>query len=159
MICANASRQIHYIDPSFPERYTCFMDLFPMEPILSQFPRIQAVYLFGSCADAADTKDSDIDISLLLPHEEAKAAGSLVMSPLRFELENRLGRKVDLVNLRLVSTVFQKEIIASENRVFCVDENAADTFEMLVLSLYGKLNEERSDILASFHATRRAYAV
>jgi hypothetical protein len=70
-----------------------------------------------------------------------------------------LRRTVDLVNIRLVSTVFQKEIIANGNRLYCADEDEADLFEMLVLSLYGKLNEERSEILADFARTERAYAV
>jgi hypothetical protein len=40
---------------------------------------------------------------------------------------------------------------------FCRDEYAADTFEMLVLSFYGKLNEERAEILQEFYATKRAF--
>jgi hypothetical protein len=32
-------------------------------------------------------------------------------------------------------------------------------FEALTLSLYQKLNDERRDILAAFHATGRAYDV
>ena len=131
----------------------------PVEIIRSYFPAAQAVYIFGSCVDETDTRESDVDIALLLPHTESKAAGSLALSDVRFDLEKRLGRSVDLVNLRIVSTVFQKEIVASGLRVYCPDEDEADTFEMLVLSKYAKLNEERADILASFYTTRRAYTV
>ena len=135
------------------------MTFIPVEIIRFYFPASQAVYIFGSCVDETDTGESDVDIALLLPHAEAKTAGSLALSDARFELEKRLGRSVDLVNLRNVSTVFQKEIIASGRRVYYSDEDEADTFEMLVLSKYAKLNEERADILASFYATRRAYQV
>jgi len=131
----------------------------PMEIMLEAYPDLKAVYLFGSCADGTETPASDVDIALLIPHAEAKAAGHLAMSPLRFSLEKHLHRSVDLVNLRLVSTVFQKEIIAGGTRVFCVDEDEADLFEALVLSLYGKLNEERAEILASLKETSRAYNV
>ena len=131
----------------------------PMKPIITAFPDVQAVYLFGSCTDGTETPKSDVDVALLLPHSEAKAAGHLAMSPLRFSLEKQLQRPVDLVNLRMVSTVFQKEIIINGTRMFCAEDDESDLFEALVLSLYGKLNEERADILVSLSETSRAYTV
>ncbi|MBN2875598.1 MAG: nucleotidyltransferase domain-containing protein [Spirochaetales bacterium] len=131
----------------------------PLEPILNTHPTVQAVYLYGSRAVGSNTPDSDADIALLLPPMEAKAAGSLSWSPLRDTLEKMLGLPVDLVNLRQVSTVFQKEIIASGIRLYCAGEDDVDQFEMLVLSLYGKLNEERAEILLSLGKTMRAYEV
>ncbi|MCZ7670644.1 MAG: hypothetical protein M5U34_27580 [Chloroflexi bacterium] len=47
----------------------------------------------------------------------------------------------------------------AERRIFCADEYAADEFEMLTLSYYQKLNEERREILAEFARTGRAYPV
>jgi uncharacterized protein len=130
-----------------------------MEMILNAFPSLTAAYLFGSCAAGEELPESDADIALLFPHAEAKAAGHLAMDPLRFSLEKQLHRRVDLVNLRLVSTVFQKEIIATSTRVFSTEGDEADLFEALVLSLYGKLNEERAEILAALKETSRAYRV
>jgi len=43
--------------------------------------------------------------------------------------------------------------------IFCNDENARLEFEMLTLSFYQKLNEERKEILEDFYKTRRAYPV
>ncbi len=63
------------------------------------------------------------------------------------------------MNARLVSTVFQKEIIGSGRLIYAADPYAVDEFEMLVMSYYQKLNEERKDILESFYRTGRAYAV
>ena len=77
----------------------------------------------------------------------------------RASLVKLLRRDVDLVNARQVSTVFQKEIVAHGRLIYCADQFAVDEFEMLVLSLYQALNEERSGILDSFDATGRAYAV
>jgi uncharacterized protein len=125
--------------------------------VISAFPLTQAIYLFSSYGTEAEQKDSDIDIALLLPHDTAKAAGPLAMSPLRFELEQRLRRDVDLINLRLVSTVLQKEVVAADRRIYCSDVYAADEFEMLPLSLYAKLNEERREIPERFCQTERAY--
>ena len=96
---------------------------------------------------------------MLLPADEAKRAGSLSMSGLRASLERLLGKDVDLINLRAVPTVSQKEIILAERRVFCADQYAADEFEMLVLSLYQKLNEERAEVMAEGLSSGRFYDV
>ena len=58
-----------------------------------------------------------------------------------------MNKDVDLINLRLAPTVLQKEIIMNGERLFQSTGTAADEFEMLVLSLYQKLNEERAGIL------------
>jgi hypothetical protein len=81
------------------------------------------------------------------------------LSDVRFELEALLKRDVDLINLRRVPTVLQKEIVAAGRRVYQADEYAADEFEMLVISYYQKLNDERREILEAFNRTGRAYTV
>jgi len=131
----------------------------PTDTILTLFPSTQAVYVFGSCGEKSENTESDVDIAILLPHDESKSAGSLAFSDLQFKLEKQLHRRVDLINIRTVSIVFRKEIIVYGERIFCSDEYEADLFETLVLSMYGKLNEERSDILASLKSTGRAYDV
>ena len=98
------------------------------------------------------------DIALLLLPGEAEQAGRLALSDLHLQLEMALGRDVDLLNARLVATVFQKAIIFGE-LIYCADRYAVDEFEMLTLSCYQKLNEERAEILAEFRRTGRAYAV
>lgn len=129
-----------------------------LDSILRHLPMTQAVYHFGSSAVGEEHCGSDVDLAVLLPHVQAKALGSLAQSDCHLELENTLHRPVDLINLRTVSTVLQKEII-SGNRIFCGDETAVDEFEMLVISGYQKLNEERAAILEDFFATGRAYNV
>ena len=125
---------------------------------LAYYPIVQGIYLFGSYGTTDERHDSDIDIALLLPPGEAEQIGSLVMSDLQLQMEIALGRDVDLLNARLVSTVFQKAIIFGE-LIYCADRYAVDEFEMLTLSYYQKLNEERAEILAEFRRTGRAYAV
>jgi uncharacterized protein len=116
--------------------------------VLEYYPDVQGIYLFGSYGTADEWPDSDVDIALLIQPLEAKKTGTLVMSELHTVLESLLRKDVDLVNLRLVSTVLQKEVVAADRRIFAGDEYAADEFEMLTLSLYQKLNEERVGIVA-----------
>lgn len=125
---------------------------------LAHYPATQGIYLFGSYGTADERPDSDVDIALLLPPDEAERAGSLALTELHIELGTVLGRDVDLLNARLVSTVFQMAIIYGD-LIYCADRYAVDEFEMLTLSYYQKLNEERADILAEFRRTGRAYAV
>lgn len=125
---------------------------------LVHYPSTQGIYLFGSYGTADEHPHSDIDIALLLPLSEAEQVGRLALSDLHLQLEMTLSRDVDLLDARLVSTVFQKAIIFGE-LIYCADRYAVDEFEMLTLSYYQKLNEERAEILAEFRRTGRAYAV
>jgi hypothetical protein len=54
---------------------------------------------------------------------------------------------VDVINLRRVSTVFKKEIVIADRRIYTGDRYGAEEFEMLTLSFYQKLNEERAGII------------
>lgn len=130
-----------------------------VDTVRRHYPDVQAVYLFGSHGTDRQWPESDIDIALLLPHEQAKSERNIVLSPCRFDLQRALHREVDLVNARRVSTVFQKEIIGGGRLIYCADRYALDEFEMLVISYYQKLNEERRHVLAAFNSTGRAYAV
>jgi uncharacterized protein len=125
--------------------------------VLGHYPDTQAIYLFGSYGTKNEWPDSDVDIALLLPPDQAKASRMLAMSPLCSELGSLLEKPVDLINLRQVSTVFQKEIITADRRIYTGDAYGADEFEMLVLSFYQKLGEERREILEEFWRTGRAY--
>ena len=126
--------------------------------VLEHHPKAQAIYLLGSHGTVYEREDSDVDIAILLPHQEAKEIGSLTLSDLRFDLEDFLEKKIDLINLRQVSTVFQKEIIMSECRIYCANQYATDEFEMLTISYYQKLNEERAETIEDIVETGRILA-
>jgi len=114
---------------------------------LNRYPDTQAIYLFGSFGTAEERENSDFDIALLFHPCAVYGIGSLALSELRFELEDELHKTVDCINLRLTSTVFQKEVVTSGRRIYQGDTFAVDEFEMLVISFYQKLNEERADII------------
>lgn len=126
--------------------------------MVAHYPAVQGIYLFGSHGSADPLPGSDVDIALLLPHAQAKAEKRLMISQCRFDLEAALKKRVDLLNARQVSTVFQKEIISGD-LILRADAYAVDEFEMLTLSYYQKLNEERAAIVEAFMRTARAYDV
>ncbi len=126
--------------------------------VLADYPDAQAIYLFGSRDTDEAWTGCDIEVALLLPHDEAWLAGQLTWSDLQARLAVALEREVDLLNARLVTTVLQKAIIFGE-RIYCADRNATDEFEAVTLSLYQKLNEERAAIVDAVVASGRAYAV
>ncbi|HHB90095.1 MAG TPA: nucleotidyltransferase domain-containing protein [Anaerolineae bacterium] len=123
--------------------------------VVQHYPDVQAIYLFGTYATSDERPDSDVDIALLLPPEQAREAGSLALSDLHLDLARALGREVDLINLRLAPTVLRKEVIMADRRIYCANAYAADEFEMLTISYYQKLNEERAEIIEDALATGR----
>lgn len=125
--------------------------------VLEHYPLAQAIYVFGTFGTADERPDSDVDIAVLLPPADARRQPQLMLTPCHLALTDALGKSVDLVNARCVSTVFQKEIVQSGRLLFSGDDNAIAEFEMLTLSLYEKLNEERKAILDSFAETGKAY--
>lgn len=127
--------------------------------VLEHYPGLQGIYLFGSFGTEDEWPDSDVDIALLLRPEEAKKERQLAMSGCSAALARLLHKEVDLLNARLVSTVFQKEIVMNGRLIYCGDRSAVDEFEMLTLSKYQKLNEERQDIVDAALSDGRFYAV
>src|SRR5690606_30144377 len=97
-------------------------------------------------------------MAVLLPPEVSNRAGHLGLSDLHMSLSHALGRDVDILNARLVSTVFQEEIIYGE-LIECADLYAVDEFGMLTLSYSQKLSEQWAESLTEFRRTGRAYAV
>lgn len=125
------------------------------ETVLIFYPDVQGIYLFGSYQTGDEWPDSDVDIALLLPPDVAKQQSNLAMSECCFTLAEALNKDVDLLNLRTVSTVFRKEVVTKGRLLFCADRFAVDEFEMLSLSYYQKLNEERGEIIATALADGR----
>ena len=130
-----------------------------IQTVLSYYPTVQGIYLFGSCMTEDEWPDSDVDIALLLPPIEAKQERYLAMSECALDLARNLGKEVDLLNARTVSTVFRKEIVSKGRLLYSTNRYAIDEFEMLTLSYYQKLNEERAGIIDSALADGRFYNI
>ena len=127
--------------------------------ILNYYPNAQGIYLFGSFMTEDEWPDSDVDVALLLSPMEAKQVRHLVISECASELSILLGKKVDLLNAHTISTVFQKEIVTKGRLLYCGDRNSVDEFEMLTISYYQKLNEERAGIIDAALTDGRFYNV
>lgn len=116
-------------------------------------PDLQAAYLFGSSAHGTMHRDSDIDIGVLT------ARG--VTPEERFELQEklaaRLGRDVDLVDMRRASTVMATQVVSSGTLLIDREPDARAEFEMLTYASYARLNEERRQILAAIAETGSVY--
>ncbi|MBP6218628.1 MAG: nucleotidyltransferase domain-containing protein [Oligoflexales bacterium] len=128
---------------NFPQDYGVVIEM-----LQRACPRLISIYAFGSYGTKDQNKESDIDVAFLT-HEELSSLE-------RFELQEKIAsiysRDLDLIDIRLVSTVFQFQIISQERRIFCSDEIQACEFEAAVLSDYLRLQEERKDILLDFVA-------
>lgn len=125
--------------------------------ITKHYPATQAIYLFGSHANGEAWPSSDLDLAILLPHAESRRECWPAMSECATELAMMVHTEVDLVNLRAVGTILQKEIIHHSQRIFATDAMAADLFEIQVVKNYQKLKEERADILAEGLNSGRFY--
>ena len=123
--------------------------------VTSFYPDIQAVYLFGSYGTEYERPDSDVDIALLFDVHQAGIIKDLLFSECSMTLAADLKKDVDLMNLRRVNTVLQHEIVQGGRVILIQDEYAKDLFEMLVLSAYQKLNEERAEILQEIQRSGR----
>lgn len=130
-----------------------------IDTILGYYPDTQAIYLFGSYGTEYERPDSDIDLGLLLPALHAKNEGSLTLKDCWHALTSLLNRSVDLVNLRMVNTVFQFQILQTGHLIFENDTYAIHEFEMLTLSYYQKLHEERAGILAEIISSKMVIAL
>ncbi len=123
--------------------------------ILAFYPNIEAIYLFGTYQTEDEWPESDVDIALLFPPGPAKLIRDLPFGDCCIVLTDVLKKDIDLVNLRIVHTVLQHEIIQTGRIIYMKDEYTIDLFEMIVMSLYQKLNEERAGILKEIYQSGR----
>ena len=57
---------------------------------------MQAIYLFGSHGTTDEWPDSDVDIAVLLPPQEARQQPSLMLTNCHLALVDALGKEVDI---------------------------------------------------------------
>ena len=111
-------------------------------------PEALGVWVYGSFADGYARRDSDVDIAVLPDcpldawdlHERATT------------LAERLGREVDLVDLRRVGTVLRFEVAVRGVRVAARDPFACDLFETAAVSMFQRLSESQREHLAEIRA-------
>lgn len=116
--------------------------------ITQQYPNARLVYLFGSQADGTAKAGSDWDIAI--------AGNEKLTSMQRWQLQellaNALATEVDLIDLLDTTTVLQMQVVTS-GKVIYQQNGFADDFAVQVMSMYGRLQEGRADILHNFSRT------
>jgi predicted nucleotidyltransferase len=122
--------------------------------IRSRVPDPIAVYVFGSTAAGAVHESSDVDLAVL-PREPLTPEARW---DLQQELAVALSSDVDLVDLRSASTVMRFQVVTTGELIHDGDPRERAEFEMLALSMYARLNEERKDILEQVRREGRVYA-
>ena len=127
--------------------------------ILAGHPTTQAIYRFGTWGTAAQRPDSDVDIAVLLPHEDAVRVDPWQWHLLAVRLAGAAGAEhADLINLRRADTTLQAEILRTGRVTYCRDDAVRLEFETLVLSMYQNLNRERAGIRETIIGNSRAPA-
>lgn len=122
--------------------------------IRSRVPDPIAVYVFGSTAAGAVHESSDLDLAVL-PREPLTPGARW---DLQQELAVALRNDVDLVDLRSASTVMRFQVVTTGELIHDGDPRERAEFEMLALSMYARLNEERREILEQVRREGRVYA-
>lgn len=116
-----------------------------VDMLITEYPSISLIYLFGSRASNSHNVNSDWDIAIL--------TGSELDNVQRWEqaqeLAEKLNSDVDLIDLYTASTVLQKQVLDNGVLLFQRD-NASDVFDMKVLSMYARLQESRTELVDSF---------
>lgn len=117
-------------------------------------PGLVAFYRFGSQVQKTARVESDVDLALLGPDALLPEA----LLDLRQNLAMILHRDVDLVDLRIASTVLQMQVLTTGECLFSGDTRSREQFETLVYSSYARLNEERRGILEDIRSRGSVYA-
>jgi predicted nucleotidyltransferase len=115
-------------------------------------PTLSAVYLFGSQAQGTAGPQSDLDLAIL-----ADAPPETVdLWALAGDLADIAGCAVDLLDMRVASTVMQYQIITTGRRLWARDASAA-LYESFILSAKTDLDTARAGVLSDIGKKGRIY--
>ena len=118
----------------------------------SQLPTLLAVYGFGSRVQGTARQESDLDMAVLV----AGHADVVVLWHLAGELADIAACTVDLLDLRVASTVVQDQIITTGVRWWALDAQAA-LFESAILSQKTALDTARAGLLGDVQKRGSVY--
>lgn len=129
-----------------------------MEPVIQRitcaFPGLIALYCFGSQIQGTAHATSDVDLAIL-PNDPLAPER---MFELKHDLAIFLHREVDLIDLRVASTVLRMQVLSNGECLFSGNDRIREEFETVVFASYARLNEERCGILDDIRARGTIYA-
>ncbi|BBL71351.1 type VII toxin-antitoxin system MntA family adenylyltransferase antitoxin [Methylogaea oryzae] len=123
-----------------------------IEILQARLPNLQAIYAFGSRIAGTAQAGSDLDLAVLV----AGYADPLVLWELAGDLAELAGCPVDLLDLRVASTVMQYQIVTTGQRWWARDAQAA-LYEAAILSDKTELDTARAGLLADIAKSGRVY--
>lgn len=112
-----------------------------------------AIYVHGSFAEGEEWPKSDLDLAVLLP--PGRDIPDLLQ--LVAEVARRVGRHVDLVDVRRVGDVLRREILDKGRTIHVSEPDKVLDWEASAMSRYARHREEIGDILADFQHTGTGY--
>jgi uncharacterized protein len=112
------------------------------------------IIVFGSYAKNNTHTESDIDIAFYCPKLNNSNYDIYILAQ---ELADILKIEIDLVNLSTASTVFKAQIFTTGLIIYSKDDTLLKKQQMVALSMYAKLNEERKIILNKINESGTIY--
>jgi uncharacterized protein len=100
--------------------------------IISAFPCVQVMYLFGSYAKNNEKYNSDADIAVFTD----RTATAMTDLELGVFLENKLQKPTEVVIMQHVSPILQHEVLKHKIRIFEKDPEIRAKLECLSARLY-----------------------
>jgi predicted nucleotidyltransferase len=119
------------------------------DALLAAFPDAWAIYVYGSFARGDESRTSDIDLALLLPPDDKIDDLLTVIS----EIATQVHREIDLIDLRKVSDVLRREVLAEGRILYSSDQDRVLEWEGVAISRYQRYREEVRDLLSDFQST------
>ncbi|MBN4050987.1 nucleotidyltransferase domain-containing protein [bacterium AH-315-G05] len=104
---------------------------------------LEFIIIYGSSVTDNFREDSDIDLA----YYSKTKVDPFELFILKEELADILRREVDLIDLKMASTVFKAQVVGTGEIIYCSDKNKLDNFRIRSLKEYALLNEERQIIL------------
>lgn len=118
-----------------------------VDAVCSAFPDAEAIYRFGSWGTIHESEESDLDLAVLLPWQQASQVDLWHWAGLGGEVGAiAQNDKVDLINLREVDVLFQFEILRTGEVIYCAHKEARLNFEVLTVSKYQELMSWRKGL-------------
>ena len=103
----------------------------------------EAIVLFGSYARGTQNKESDIDIAF----KTNKKIDKKEVYQISIELEDKLSKEIDLINLDEIGDTFRYEILVNGKTLYCKDELKFELYKLDMYREFLDLNESRQEII------------
>ena len=121
--------------------------------IKSSLPNVLAIYVFGSQITGHANENSDLDLAVLIDGQ----VEAFDLWDLASQLSEIAGCDVDLLNMRLASTVMQYQILQT-GRTLWAKQPDAGIFESFILSEKINLDVLRKELLEDIDQRGSIYA-